>query len=156
MRQFSPERPAARPSGDIMWKKIVIGPCFDQFEQSVRNIELATQGAMQAIRSFMGSVFGRYRVFAVMLGLLCFSLISATSVESFADEPAAAAPAAAAPTVADLEKRIADLEAYVNNGARVDFVAGRGPFCTFRIGNNGRSCDDPGEPARARALSLRG
>jgi Amt family ammonium transporter len=86
---------------------------------------------MQAIRSFMGSVLGRYRVFAVMLGLLCFSLISATSVESFADEPAAAAPAAAAPTVADLEKRIADLEAYVNNGARVDAatskISGPGP-----------------------------
>jgi Amt family ammonium transporter len=85
---------------------------------------------MQAIRSFMGSVFGRYRVFAVMLGLLCFSLISTTSVESFADEPAAAA-AAAPPTVADLEKRILDLEAYVNNGARVDAatskISGPGP-----------------------------
>jgi ammonium transporter, Amt family len=47
--------------------------------------------------------------------------------------PPAAAPEAAAPTTADLEKRIADLEAYVNNGARGDAdltkskVAGAGP-----------------------------
>jgi Amt family ammonium transporter len=44
-------------------------------------------------------------------------------------EEAAAAPAAASP--ADLEKRIADLEAYVNNGARGDMatskIAGPGP-----------------------------
>jgi ammonium transporter, Amt family len=47
--------------------------------------------------------------------------------------PPAPAPEAAAPTTADLEKRIADLEAYVNNGARADTdltkskVAGAGP-----------------------------
>ncbi|MFT3723982.1 MAG: hypothetical protein QM773_10375 [Hyphomonadaceae bacterium] len=59
-----------------------------------------------------------------------------------AAEPAAAAPApvaapapaavpTAAATPADVEKRLADLEAYVNNGARVDAatskVAGAGP-----------------------------
>src|ERR1700742_4020745 len=90
---------------------------------------------MQAIRSFIGSVFGRHRAFALVLALLTFSVVSATSVQSRADEPAAAAaaaaPAAAAPTTADLEKRILDLEAYVNNGARVDIatskVAGPGP-----------------------------
>jgi ammonium transporter, Amt family len=46
-------------------------------------------------------------------------------------EPAAAAPAAPTASVPDLEKRIADLEAYVNNGARVDEatskVGGAGP-----------------------------
>ena len=43
-----------------------------------------------------------------------------------------------------------------NNGACVDFVAGRGASCTFRTSNGGRSCDDPGETARASALSFRG
>ena len=52
-----------------------------------------------------------------------------------APAPVAVAPAAAAPAAAaapsDVEKRLADLEAYVNNGARVDAasskVAGAGP-----------------------------
>jgi Amt family ammonium transporter len=79
-----------------------------------------------------------------MLGLLTFALTVTVAAPSWADEPAAApsppaavAPAApapapeAAPSAADLEKRILDLEAYVNNGARVDAatskIAGAGP-----------------------------
>jgi ammonium transporter, Amt family len=54
----------------------------------------------------------------------CF-VVTAGQEFAFADEPAAAA------TSADLEKRIADLEAYVNNGARADDatskVNGAGP-----------------------------
>jgi ammonium transporter, Amt family len=54
-------------------------------------------------------------------------------VPSFAQTPAPAAPAAAAPAPKDptIEQRIADLEAYVNNGARTpnvaSKVAGSGP-----------------------------
>ena len=48
-----------------------------------------------------------------------------------AAEPAAAAAAAGGPSTAELEKRIADLEAYVNNGARADDektkIGGPGP-----------------------------
>jgi Amt family ammonium transporter len=83
-----------------------------------------------------------YKVaFAWILGLFVFAAVSFASASSFADEPApaaaqvaAAAPAAApgaAASTADLEKRIADLEAYVNNGARVDAptskIQGPGP-----------------------------
>jgi Amt family ammonium transporter len=54
---------------------------------------------------------------------------SPSQAQDAAAAAAAAAPAAAAP--AELEKRIADLEAYVNNGARADAatskVAGAGP-----------------------------
>ncbi len=56
----------------------------------------------------------------------CF-MVAASPESAFAD----AEPAAAAATSADLEKRIADLEAYVNNGARADEatskIAGPGP-----------------------------
>jgi Amt family ammonium transporter len=89
---------------------------------------------MQAIRSFLGTFLGRHRAFVVVLGLLSFVAISGTSSRASADEPAAptaAAAAAAAPTTADLEKRITDLEAYVNNGSRVDMatskISGAGP-----------------------------
>ncbi|HTM45903.1 MAG TPA: hypothetical protein VL137_13175, partial [Polyangiaceae bacterium] len=51
--------------------------------------------------------------------VLC-SLWVAFAHPAFADEPAAAAGTEAAASPADLEKRIADLEAYVNNGARGD------------------------------------
>ncbi len=72
-------------------------------------------------------------VTAWFLGLLGLVLVSLFPVPGFADEPApqAAAAQAAAPTTAELEKRVADLEAYVNNGARVDAattkVPGAGP-----------------------------
>ena len=57
-------------------------------------------------------------VFALLtLMITCLGLALAPE-PAFADEPAAAA--AAAPDTAAMEKRIADLEAYVNNGARVD------------------------------------
>ncbi len=79
----------------------------------------------------------RLIIFIIAMMAACLSLGGV----AFADEApaaaapaaAAAAPAAAAPAVsqADLEKRIADLEAYVNNGARGDDatskVAGPGP-----------------------------
>jgi Amt family ammonium transporter len=56
-------------------------------------------------------------VFALLaLMVTCLGLALAPE-PAFADEPAAAA--AAAPDPAAMEKRIADLEAYVNNGARV-------------------------------------
>jgi Amt family ammonium transporter len=72
-------------------------------------------------------------VTAWFLGLLGLVLVSLFPVPGFADEPApqAATAQAAAPTTAELEKRVADLEAYVNNGARVDAattkVPGAGP-----------------------------
>ena len=57
-------------------------------------------------------------VFALLaLMITCLGLAAAPQ-PAFADEPAAAA-AAPAPDPAAMEKRIADLEAYVNNGARV-------------------------------------
>jgi Amt family ammonium transporter len=83
--------------------------------------------------------------FAAMLalaGTVAFLLALLAPLPAHAQDPAApaatttppaAAPEAAAPTTADLEKRIADLEAYVNNGARGDAdltkskVAGAGP-----------------------------
>jgi ammonium transporter, Amt family len=62
-------------------------------------------------------------VFA-LLALMITCLGLAFSPEpAFAEEPAAAA--AAAPDVAAMEKRIVDLEAYVNNGARADDKASK-------------------------------
>jgi Amt family ammonium transporter len=69
-------------------------------------------------------MFKRLLAIFALIGLA----LAAVPTVSFAQD-AAAAPAAASP--ADLEKRIADLEAYVNNGARVDAatskIAGPGP-----------------------------
>ena len=61
----------------------------------------------------------------VIIGFVLAMAPVAAWAEDAAPTPAAAAPAAAAPaaapaTPAEMEKRIADLEAYVNNGARVD------------------------------------
>jgi len=67
------------------------------------------------------------RLWVALVAFIISSFVVASAPEfAFADtEPAAAA------TSADLEKRIADLEAYVNNGARADEatskVAGPGP-----------------------------
>jgi ammonium transporter, Amt family len=73
-------------------------------------------------------------VWLLALAVLSAVLAVLVPLPATAQEPAAAATAvapAAAPSPADLEKRIADLEAYVNNGARVDAaaskVAGAGP-----------------------------
>ena len=52
----------------------------------------------------------------LVLMITCLGM-SVAPQPAFADEPAAAA---AAPDPAAMEKRIADLEAYVNNGARVE------------------------------------
>ncbi len=71
-------------------------------------------------------------MFTRLLAIIGFVLALLPAVAS-AQEAAAPAPAAAAATAApsDLEKRVADLEAYVNNGSRVDAatskVAGPGP-----------------------------
>jgi len=76
------------------------------------------------------------RVLGWMLALLTLVLACTLSPRSYADEPAsaiAAAPAAAAqaPSNAELERRVLDLEAYMNNSARVDAattkVPGAGP-----------------------------
>src|SRR4051794_21457843 len=76
------------------------------------------------------------RVLGWMLALLTLVLACTLSPASYADEPAAAvaaAPGAAtqAPSNAELEKRVLDLEAYMNNAARVDAatskVSGAGP-----------------------------
>src|SRR5262245_17137249 len=62
-------------------------------------------------------------VFALLaLMVTCLGLATAPA-PAFADEPAAAA--AAAPDPAAMEKRIADLEAYVNNSARADDKASK-------------------------------
>jgi Amt family ammonium transporter len=67
------------------------------------------------------------RLWVALVALIITSFVVASAPEfAFADtEPAAAV------TSADLEKRIADLEAYVNNGARADEatskIAGSGP-----------------------------
>jgi Amt family ammonium transporter len=62
----------------------------------------------------------RLIIFLIAMMAACLSLGGAAR-PAYADEaPAAAAAAAAAPSSADLEKRIADLEAYINNGARAD------------------------------------
>lgn len=87
--------------------------------------------------------FERRRAFTWMLGLLALALVSFATAPSRADEPAAAPAAAAAAaqaapstaelekTVADLKNQVADLNAYMNNGARVDAattkVPGAGP-----------------------------
>jgi Amt family ammonium transporter len=73
----------------------------------------------------------RLIIFIIAMMAACLSLggvafadeAPAAAAPAAAPAPAAAAPAAAAPaavSAADLEKRIADLEAYVNNGARAD------------------------------------
>lgn len=63
--------------------------------------------------------------------LLAAFLIASWPGVALAEEPAEAAAAPAAPAAAELEQRIADLEAYINNGARADAaaskVAGPGP-----------------------------
>ena len=67
--------------------------------------------------------------------LVASALLAIFSCPSRAQEDGAAAPAAATPADPSLEQRIADLEAYVNNGARVadsdatvaSKVAGAGP-----------------------------
>ena len=81
---------------------------------------------------------GSHRIFARVLALLSLVAAFTLSPRSHADAPeatpaAAAAPGAAAPGAsnAELEKRVADLEAYMNNAARVDAattkVPGPGP-----------------------------
>ncbi len=60
----------------------------------------------------------RLIIFLIAMMAACLSLGGAAR-PAYADEAPAAA-AAAAPSSADLEKRIADLEAYINNGARAD------------------------------------
>jgi Amt family ammonium transporter len=76
------------------------------------------------------------RVLGWMLALLTLVVACTLSPRSYADEPApavAAAPPAAAqaPSNAELERRVLDLEAYMNNSARVDAattkVPGAGP-----------------------------
>src|SRR6478735_4784633 len=80
------------------------------------------------------------RIFLLALPVLAvFAVLGALPRASYAQsaEPAAAAPAAAAPAAAApaldakaIEERLGDLEAYVNNGARVSKeskVAGAGP-----------------------------
>ena len=81
---------------------------------------------------------GSHRIFARVLALLSLVAAFTLSPRSHADAPeatpaAAPAPGAAAPGAsnAELEKRVADLEAYMNNAARVDAattkVPGPGP-----------------------------
>jgi Amt family ammonium transporter len=72
------------------------------------------------------------RVLGWMLALLTLVLACTLSPASYADEPAAAvaaAPGAAtqAPSNAELEKRVLDLEAYMNNAARVDAATSKVP-----------------------------
>ncbi|HTQ07000.1 MAG TPA: ammonium transporter [Polyangiaceae bacterium] len=61
-------------------------------------------------------------LFFLIASLLASVVLAVPERVARADEPVAAVPAAAAPAAAtsDVEKRLADLEAYVNNGARVD------------------------------------
>ncbi|HVU01215.1 MAG TPA: ammonium transporter [Polyangiaceae bacterium] len=82
---------------------------------------------------------GSRRAVLWALGMLVLACLAFIAPPSRADEPApqaapAAAPAAAAakpPTMEEMAARLADLEAYVNNGARADAasskVAGPGP-----------------------------
>jgi Amt family ammonium transporter len=92
---------------------------------------------MTTLIRIISNRFEPRRAFVWMIGLLGLVLAFTLSPSGYADEPvaapAAAAPAAAAPAVsnADLEKRVQDLEAYMNNGARVDAgttkIPGAGP-----------------------------
>jgi len=61
-------------------------------------------------------------LFFLIASLLASFALAVPSRSALADEPAAAVAAPAAPAAApsDVEKRLADLEAYVTNGARVD------------------------------------
>jgi ammonium transporter, Amt family len=67
-------------------------------------------------------------IFAFLMMMMAGWAILGAPTPAYADEPAAAAPAAAAPaaaeapapTSAELDQRIKDLEAYINNGARGD------------------------------------
>lgn len=63
----------------------------------------------------------RLVLFFVALMAACLSLGSVATPAFAEDAPAAAA----APTMAEMEQRIADLEAYVNNGARGDDAASK-------------------------------
>src|SRR6187551_3988438 len=58
-------------------------------------------------------------IFAFLVMMMAGWALLASPAPAFADTPAAVAEAPA-PTTADLDKRIADLEAYINNGARAD------------------------------------
>jgi len=90
---------------------------------------------MTTLTRIISKRFEPRRAFVWMLGLLGLVLAFTLSPSGYADEAAppaaAAAPAAAPASNADLEKRIADLEAYMNNGARVDAattkIPGAGP-----------------------------
>jgi len=68
----------------------------------------------------------RRLIFALGAFLIACLAILALTGPALADAPAAEAPAS---TVADVEKRVADLEAYINNGARGDDskIAAPGP-----------------------------
>src|SRR5262245_34669249 len=66
------------------------------------------------------------RLWIALVAIIISVFVGASAPQfAYADEPAAAA------TAADLAKRVADLEAYVNNGARADEatskIAGSGP-----------------------------
>jgi len=71
------------------------------------------------------------RLLAIVGFVLALMPTAAWAEEAAAPAPAAAVTAVAPASPADMEKRIADLEAYINNGARVDAatskVAGAGP-----------------------------
>src|SRR5687768_18554382 len=56
-------------------------------------------------------------IFAFLVMMMAGWALLASPTPALADTPAAEAPP---PTTVDLDKRIADLEAYVNNGARAD------------------------------------
>src|SRR5690242_6365774 len=60
------------------------------------------------------------RFVLLCLGLAFLSFPARASAQLPGEPAMVVAPAASSATIADLEKRIGDLEAYVNNGPRVD------------------------------------
>src|SRR5262245_30777787 len=82
-------------------------------------------------RSTRGFSLGAWLL--ALAAVASFLLAAFVPLPAGAQEPAGAAPAPAAPatapapTPAELEKRIADLEAYVNNGARGDAATSKVP-----------------------------
>ena len=79
--------------------------------------------------SLLSRLAASRRALAVILAAFGLLVVSLWAPSGYAQQDPAAE--AAAPSTADLEKRVADLEAYVNNGARGDAatskVAGPGP-----------------------------
>ena len=101
----------------------------------LRNIIADMCPYMSSDRELTHHCFGSVSVFRRVMAVLGLLVVSTLCLNTWADEPAAPAPqaiAAAAPApnaaeIAEMQHRLADLEAYVNNGARADDATSRCP-----------------------------